>query len=102
MQKTSWKEKPNADLVRAVRKHRKQILEVYDENERPLIVLDLEHRKLRAYPYEDYKGRLRENAREALHEEYVKAVAKNKVLVLVWDKATRRLVANAFRRDRRD
>jgi hypothetical protein len=100
MAKTKRKKRPNADLLQAVRDQRDQILKVYDQvaDERPLILLDYQRGRLHARPYEEYKAMLREESQALLNEEYVKAVAKNKVLVLVWDNATRRLVTTKFRR----
>jgi hypothetical protein len=100
MAKAKQKRRPNADLIQAVRDHRDQILKVYDQvaDTRPLILLDFQRRRIHARPYEEYKTMLSEDSRVLLNEEYVKAVAKNKVLVLVWDDATRRLVTTKFRR----
>jgi hypothetical protein len=61
-------------------------------------LLDFQRKRIHARPYEEYKAMLREDSRVLLNEEHVKAVAKNKVLVLVWDDATRRLVTTKFRR----
>ena len=101
MAEAKRKKSPNADLVQAVRDHRDQILKVYGQvaDKRPLILLDFKNMKIHTYPYEEYKAMLREDSQALLNEEYVKAVAKNKVLVLVWDDATRRLVTTTFHRD---
>ena len=100
MAQAKQKKRPNADLVQAVRDHRDQIRKVYDRvaDTRPLIVLDYQRKRIHARPYEEYKALLREDSQVLLNEEYVKALAKNKVLVLVWDDATRRLVTTKFRR----
>jgi len=100
MAKAKQKKRPNADLIQAVRNHRNQILKVYNRatDERPLVLLDFQRKKIHARPYEEYKAKLREDSQVLLNEEYVKAVAKNKMLVLVWDDATRRLVTTRLRR----
>jgi hypothetical protein len=92
---------PNADLILAVRSHKDQIRKFRDEakHERPVIVLDFQAGKLHSYPFEQYKSMIRQNSRAILDREYEKAVAKNKVLVLVWDKGTRRLVTTTFKHD---
>jgi hypothetical protein len=92
---------PNADLIAAVREHSEQIRKVYDqaEVERPLLLLDFQHLKLHSHAYEGYRSKLRKESQAKLDAEYEKAVAKNKVLVLVWDRETRRLVTTTFRRD---
>jgi hypothetical protein len=101
MAEAKRKKIPNADLVWAVRDHRDQILKVYNQvaEKRPLILLDFQSMKIHAHPYEEHKAMLRGDSQMLLNEEYVKAVAKNKVLVLVWDDATRRLVTTTFHRD---
>jgi hypothetical protein len=99
MSKVKRKKIANADLISVVRSHREPILQFYDQvkNERPIIVLDVQRRKLHSYSFEDYKARLRSDSPEKLSAEYTKAVAKNKVLVVVWDNATRRLVTTTFK-----
>jgi hypothetical protein len=94
------KNRPNADLVHAVRNYRDQILKLYDRaaDKRILVFLDFRRGKVHARPYDMYKSKMREESQALLNQEYVKAVAKNKVLVLVWDDATRRLVTAKFRR----
>jgi hypothetical protein len=100
MSKAKRKLSPNADLIAVVRFHRESILQFHDQakDERPIIVLDLQRRKLHSYSYEGYKARLRPSSQEKLNVEYTKAIAKNKVLVIVWDDATRRLVTTTFKR----
>jgi hypothetical protein len=100
MSETQRKKIPNADLIKAVRNHKKEILRIYEQadGERPLLLLDFQHLKIHSHPYEDYKRMLRDASRDVLDKEYVKAIAKNKVLILVWDSATRRLVTTTFRR----
>jgi len=100
MSKAKRTKSPNADLIEVVRFHREPILQYFDQvkDERPIIVLDVQRRKLHSYSFEAYKARLRPDSQEKLNEEYTKAIAKNKVLVIVWDDATRRLVTTTFKR----
>jgi len=99
MSKAKRREIPNADLVQAVRNHRNQILKYHEqlEDSHSVILLDFQRRKLRAYPYVEYRAMLRQDSRPKLDAEYKNAVTKNKVLVLVWDSATRRLVTTTLR-----
>jgi hypothetical protein len=101
MARAKWKKSPNADLVKAVQDHTDQIIEFYEEvdYERPVIVLDFQRQQLRAYPYEEYKVGLSKESQVVLDEEYEKAIAKDKVLVVVWDDATQRLVTTTFDHD---
>ncbi len=100
MSKSRRTKSPDADLIEVVRSHRGPILQYYDQvkDERPILVLDFQRRKLHSYTYEDYKATLRPESQEKLHVEYTKAIAKNKVMVVVWDDATRRLVTTTFKR----
>jgi hypothetical protein len=94
------KKNPNADLIQIVREHREPILQYYDQvkDERPILVLDAQKRKLHSYSFQDYKARLRPDSQEKLNQEYTKAIAKNKILVIVWDDSTKRLVTTTFKR----
>jgi hypothetical protein len=100
MAKAKQKRIPNADLIKMVREHREPILKYYDQvkDDRPIIVLDAQHRKLHSYSFEDYKAKLRPESQEMLSQEYTKAVAKNKILVIVWDDPSGRLVTTTFKR----
>ena len=98
MARAKWKKSPNADLVKAVQDHTDQIIEFYEnvEYERPVIVLDFQCQQLQAYPYEEYRVILSKESQVVLDEEYEKALAEDKVLVLAWDSATGRLVTTMF------
>jgi hypothetical protein len=91
---------PNADLVTAARAHSEQILKFHDqlEDAHPVIVLDFQRLRLHSYPFAEYKATIRPESQAMLNEEYEKAVAKNKVLVVVWDSETRRLATTRIRR----
>jgi hypothetical protein len=100
MSKAKQKKNPNADLVAVVRNHRSSILEFYNQaaDRRPVILLDLQRMKLHRYPFNEYRTMVRQSSQAILAKQYERAVAKNKVFVVVWDKATRRLVTMSFRR----
>ena len=102
--KAKRKKIPNADLVEAIRQHRDRVVKIYDQvkHKRPVILLDLRNKKIHAHPREKYKSMLRAGSYALLDEQYKRAIAKNKVLVLVWDNATRRLVTTMFRRAKAD
>jgi hypothetical protein len=98
MARAKWKKSPNADLVKAVQDHTDQIIEFYErvEDERPVIVLDFQKQTICAYHYEEYRVILSKESQVVLDEEYEKALAEDKVLVLAWDSATGRLVTTTF------
>jgi hypothetical protein len=101
MSQANRKKSPNADLIAVVRHRRDQILGFYEQvaDKRRVILLDFQRMKLHSYPYEQYKATLRPDSRRMLDEEHEKAISKKKVLVLVWDNATRRLVTTTLRHD---
>ena len=66
------------------------------EDERPVIVLDFQKQTICAYHYEEYRVILSKESQVVLDEEYEKALAEDKVLVLAWDSATGRLVTTTF------
>jgi hypothetical protein len=92
------KKSPNADLIKAVQEHTDQIIDFYErvEFKWPVIVLDFQRQQLQAYLYEEYKVRLSIESQAVLNEEYEKAMVKDKILVIVWDDATQRLVTTTF------
>jgi hypothetical protein len=100
MSKAKRAKSPNTDLVETARAYRDQILKFHDERggTKPVILLHFQRRRLRAYSFEQYKSTLRQGSQAVLEQEYEKAVAKNKVLVVVWDSATRRLAMTKIRR----
>ena len=98
MSKAKRHRSPNADLVKAVQDHTDQIIEFYEkvEDDRPVIVLDFQRQQIQAYHYEDYKVRLSKESQVVLHEVYQRALDEDKILVLVWDDATQRLLTTSF------
>jgi hypothetical protein len=93
------KKNPNADLIEAIRTHKDQILKFREHagNERSVVLFDYQRRKIRVSALNRYKSMLRKGSYSKLDEEYKRAGARNKVLVLVWDSATRRLVTTTLR-----
>jgi hypothetical protein len=91
---------PNADLVVAARSHSDQIIKFYDQvdDAAAIVLLDFQRLRLHSYSFEEYKATLRPQSQAMLDAEYERAVAKKKVLVVVWDSATRRLATTRIRR----
>jgi hypothetical protein len=100
MSKAKQTQGPDADLVAVARAHRDQIVRFHDENggTDPVILLDFQRLRLHAYSFDEYKATLRPESQVMLHELYARAVEKTKVLVVVWDSATRRLATTSIRR----
>ena len=101
MGKAKRKKSPNADLVKAVQDRTEDILDFYEEveDDRPVIVLDFQKHTINAYHYEHYKSILSVESQAVYDQEYEKALAEDKVLVVVWDRVTGRLVITTFDRD---
>jgi hypothetical protein len=89
---------PNDDLVEAAESHLSHILMFYERfrEKRPVMPLDLQSRKIYAYPYKEFKADLSERSQAILTADYEKALAGNKVVVFVRDNETRRLVSVLF------
>jgi hypothetical protein len=101
MSKAKRTKSPNADLVAAARSHSDQIVTFHDQRggTQPVILLDFQRLRLRSYPFKEYKAKVRPASQVKLDEEYEKAIAKNRILVVVWDRATRRLATIKLRRE---
>ena len=101
MTQAKRKDRSNADLVKAVQHRTEDILDLYEEieDDRPVIVLDYQNQTINAYHYEEYQATLSTESQAVYDQEYKKAVAEDKVLVVVWDRVTGRLVITTFDRD---
>ena len=100
MAKAKQAKSPNADLVDLARGHRDQIIRFHDEHGGTggVILLDFRRRRLHAYAFEKYKATLRQKSQTMLDEEYQRILGKNRILVVVWDSASRRLATTSIRR----
>ena len=98
MSKAKRKKSPNDDLVEAAENFLPHILMFYErfEDKRPVMLLDIQSRKIYAYPYKEFKADLSERSQVMLAADYEKAIAENKVVVFVRDDETRRLVSMLF------
>ena len=101
MSRAKRQKSPNTDLVKAVQDRTEDILDFYEEVEedRPVILFDYQKQTICAYHYEQYMTRLSVESQAVYDQEYEKAVAEDKVLVVVWDRVTGRLVITTFDRD---
>jgi hypothetical protein len=93
-------DRPDDDLVEAAEGVLPHILMFYErfEGKRPVMLLDLQGRKIYAYPYEEFKADLGHRSQAMLTADYEKAIAMNKVVVFVRDNLTKRLVSMLFDR----
>jgi hypothetical protein len=100
MARVRRKKSPDDDLVQAAESVLPDILMFYKRfrEKRPVMLLDLQSRKIYAYPYEEFKSDLGQRSQAMLTADYEKALAKDKVVVFVRDNETERLVSMLFDR----
>jgi hypothetical protein len=98
MSKAKRHKSPNDDLVEAAESFLPHILKFYRrfEDNRPVMLLDLQSQKIYAYPYKEFKADLTERSQVLLTADYEKAIAENKIVVFVRHNETRRLVSMLF------
>lgn len=66
------------------------------EKLKPVMLYDIQERRIYAYPYEEYLKELSEMSQTKLKEQYEKALLKNQLVVFIRDNETRRLVSYSF------
>jgi hypothetical protein len=100
MARVRRKKSPDDDLVQAAESVLPEILMFYRQfrEKRPVMLLDLQSRKICAYPYEEFKADLGQRSQAMLTADYEKAIAVNKIVVFVRDNETERLVSMLFDR----
>ena len=69
------------------------------EDERPVMLPDLQSRQIYAYPYEEFEADLGQRSQAMPTADYEKAVAMHKVVVFVRDDATSRFASMRFDRE---
>ena len=69
------------------------------EDKRPVILFDIQERRVYAYPYSGFRKDLSKRSQRSLKEQYEKAVAENKIVVFVRDNEQRRLVSFSIDRE---
>jgi hypothetical protein len=82
-------------LVEAAKEQWFNILKTYArfEEEKPVMLFDLQEQRIYAYPYEDFKRELSERSQVSLTEQYEEALRKDEVVIFVRDNVKRRLVS---------
>jgi len=85
-------------LVEAAQNHLPHILALYKlfEENRPVMLFDLQSQKIYAYPYKEFKANLNERSQAILEMRYQEATTENKIVVFVRDNETQRLVSMLF------
>jgi hypothetical protein len=85
----------NDDLVNMALEIRESIRGAYrlHEEQRPIMLFDVQEERLYAYPYLEYKGSLGERSQAILEKQYKEAQKKDQIVVFVRDDDTKRLVS---------
>jgi hypothetical protein len=63
------------------------------ESERPIMLYDIEEKKIYAYPYREFRAELSKKSQESLKRDYEFACAHDRMIVFVRDNPERRLVS---------
>lgn len=63
------------------------------ESEKPIILYDIQEKKIYAYPYMEFREELSENSQESLKRDYESACVDSSMIVFVRDNIQRRLVS---------
>ena len=87
---------PNSDyLLDAAQENWPYILAAYRrfEERRPIVLYDLQERRIYVYPYPEFKEDMSERSQRSLEEQCEKAGREGKIVVFVRDNDEKRLVA---------
>ncbi len=78
-----------------VKEHYDSILKLYRqyEDQRPVILFDLQKAELFAYPYEGLLSQLKMRSKISLHKQYQRAVENNYIVVFVKDSENNNIVS---------
>jgi exopolysaccharide biosynthesis predicted pyruvyltransferase EpsI len=69
------------------------------ENERPIILYDIQEKKIYAYPYKEFRAELSKKSQESLKRDYKFARSHGSMVVFVRDNLERRLVSYTMSTD---
>ena len=87
---------PESDyLLDAVHEQWDNILKMYKlfKDNDPIVLFDIQERRIYVYPYEEFKSDLKPNSQASLAEQYEQAKKDNKVVVFVRDNVKKKLVS---------
>jgi hypothetical protein len=74
------------------------ILKLYKkfEDKKPIMLFDMQEKKIYAYPYESFKSDLTKKSQNILEKQYNDALLENKVVVFVRDIEQKTLVSSSY------
>lgn len=78
-----------------VAEHWRHVVALYlaFQNSRPVMLFDVQERKIYAYPYADFKAGLSRRSQVLLKRQYDEATSEDKIIVFVRDNEKRKLVS---------
>jgi hypothetical protein len=88
------------ELYDAVRGHLPFVVQVYamHEDDKPVLLYDLQEQRLYVYPYEPFKADLTPPSQASLAEQYEQAVKRDYIVLFVRDSVARKLVSYSLPR----
>jgi len=69
------------------------------EGERPIILYDIQEKKIYAYPYKEFRAELSKKSQASLKRDYESASARGSMIVFVRDNIRRKLVSYVMSTD---
>lgn len=74
------------------------ILKIYKkfEDKKPIMLFDMQEKRIYAYPYTDFKSDLSKKSQNMLQKQYNDALLDNKVVVFVRDNEQETLVSSSY------
>lgn len=87
--------KVNEQYIDAIQEQWHNILKLYKmfEDKKPIMEFDIQHQKIYAYPFKDYKAGLSKRSQAMIEKQYKEAFKNNKVVVFVKDNEKRKLIS---------
>jgi hypothetical protein len=75
------------------------ILKLYKkfEDKKPIMLFDMQEKRIYAYPYEDFKSDLAKKSQTILQKQYKDALSENKVVVFVRDNEQGKLISSSYK-----
>jgi hypothetical protein len=94
------KDEERDELYEAVREHLAFAVQVYamHEDDKPILLFDLQEQRLYVYPYEPFKADLTPRSQTSLAEQYERAVERDQIVLFVRDNVARKLVSYSLPR----
>ncbi len=67
------------------------------EDKKPIMLFDMQEKRIYAYPYEEFKLDLGEKSQTKLQKQYKDALSENKVVVFVRDNEQGKLISSSYK-----